>query len=106
VDAELPEASRLIADTRRRIIEGLVAVIHRGQREGSIHLGFKPEAIGKIINAILENSVSPAFALSNDLSLAEICETLSALFLCGLLVSEDTPASGRRRTQRGRQGVS
>ena len=86
VDAELPEASRLIAEYRRRIIDGLVAVIHRGQREGSIQPGLKPKSLGKIIYAILDNSVSPAFALANDLSIAEICETLSVLFLGGLLV--------------------
>jgi AcrR family transcriptional regulator len=99
VDAELPDASRLIADTRRRIIDGLVAVIHRGQREGSIQPGLKPEALGKIINAILDSIFSPAFALANDLSMAQINENLSALFLSGLLVAESAPAADRRRTR-------
>jgi AcrR family transcriptional regulator len=102
VDAELPEASRLIAEARGRVIDGLVAVIHRGQREGSIEPGFKPESIGKILNAILEDSLSAAFALSNDLSLAEICETLSPLFMNGLFVAKTTPAADRRRTRRKR----
>jgi TetR/AcrR family transcriptional regulator, transcriptional repressor for nem operon len=105
VEAELPEDSRLIKDARRRIVDGLVKVIHRGQREGSIQLGLQPASLGKIIYAILENSVSPAFALANDLGMAEICETLSALFLSGLFLSESAPASGRRRTQRKRQGA-
>lgn len=105
VDAELPEASRLIGENRRRIIDGLVAVIHRGQREGSIQPGLKPESIGKIIYAILENSASPAFALSNGLSLAEICETLSALFLCGLLVSKPAPDRRRKSSNPRKTGV-
>jgi len=101
VDAELPAASRLIAETRRRMIDGLVAVIHRGQREGSIQPGLNPEALGKIINAIVEMVISPAFALANDLSMAQIGETLSALLLRGLLVSEPA-AADRRRTRRKR----
>ena len=102
VDALLPDASRLIANTRRRIIDGLVALIHRGQREGSIQPGLKPEALGKIINAIIELVISPAFALTNDLSMAEIGETLSALLLRGLLVSEAAPAADRGRVGRKR----
>ncbi len=83
----MPEIWTMVEEFRSHVVQRMIELLRRGQREGSVRPDIDPELFGRVLQGLLQSFANPVFVSSLGLSLQQVAMTFQKIVTGGILVS-------------------
>ncbi len=90
IESQMPQVWERIEEARRDESTVRLKMFKRWQKEGTIRRDIDPEVLNMLFEEILASVFRPGFLLSKDLTLKQAGSAIQAIFLHGILTSNQT----------------